>query len=99
MELVRVVDMLREMQRRDQKGEPLPFSITFVTCDLKRVTGGEKITLQRAVLVGGPSKSDKIRDPKHGANFTRNIKAVDGDRIIKIRPLLVTRFNGMGVTQ
>lgn len=99
MELVRVVEMLKEMHRRDRNGEPVPFSITFVTCDLKRFSGGEKVTLEKAVLVGGPSKSNKVRDPKHGVNFTRNIKSAEGDRIMKIRPLLVTRFNGKRVTQ
>ncbi|KAA8483855.1 hypothetical protein BDE36_1776 [Arcticibacter tournemirensis] len=91
--------MLYQMSRRDHEGEYIPFTITFVTCNLKLNTGGEKITLEQAVYVGGPSKADKVRNPNHAANYTRNIRSIDGDRIIKIHPLLVTQFNGRKVAQ
>lgn len=99
MEIIRLSEMLQVMKRRDENGEPVPFSITFVTCNQKLNTGGEKITFEQAVLVGGPSRSAKIKNPNHHQNFTRNIMAADGDQIITIHPILATRFNGMGVSQ
>lgn len=91
--------MLSEMVRRDEEGELIPFSITFVTCNLRMNTGGEKIHFDQAVFVGGPSKKSKQKNPNHFENFTRNIRAFDGDQIITIHPLLVTSFNGKEVTQ
>lgn len=84
---------------RGEDRELIPFSITFVTLNEKNGTGGDKITLKEAVFVGGPSKRPKVRNPNHFENYTRNIRAVNGDRIIKIHPLLVTRFNNYRVTQ
>lgn len=98
MEIILVKDMVREMAKTDRKGNPVPFSITFVTCNLKQDTGGEKITLKEAVCIGGPSNRKMERNPKHAENFTRNIRAKDGDRFIKIHALLVTRFNGKKVS-
>lgn len=99
-EMIRIPDMLNVMQQRDGNGDYIPFGpITWVTCDSKRNTGGEKITLERAVLVGGPSKSDRKYNPKHFENYTRNIRAADGDRLMKIHVLLVTRFMGFKTIQ
>lgn len=92
--------MLEIMQMRGEDRELIPFSITFVTADLKKNTGGNKITFSEAIFVGGVStKKNKIRDPKHYENFTRNIRSINSDRIITIHPLLVLKFNGMQVTQ
>ena len=101
MEIIKAKDMLNTMAMRGADGELIPFSITFVTCDEKQDTGGKKITLDRAVLLGGPSMKEKRggRNPRHYANYTRNIRHADGDRFIKIHALLVTRFNGMRVAQ
>lgn len=90
--------MLKTMAMRTSDGEPIPFSITFVTCDQKKNTGGEKITLAEAVLVGGGKSNSDSRNPNHFENYTRNIKSAKGDRILKIHPLLVTRFNQMQIT-
>ena len=88
--------MLNVMHQRDGNGDHIPFGpITWVTHDSKRNSGGEKITLEKAVLVGGPSKSDRKYNPNHFDNYTRNIRSADGDRIMKIHVLLVTRFMGL----
>lgn len=99
MDIIRVKDMLNTMAMRGADGELIPFSITFVTLDEKQNTGGKKITLDRAVLVGGPRSKSGGRDPRHFENYTRNIRHADSDRIIKIHALLVTRFNGMRIAQ
>lgn len=90
--------MLNTMAMRGQDRELIPFSITFVTCDLTKGTGGEKITLDKAVLVGGRSSRSGVRNPNHHRNYTRNIRHIESDRIIKIHALLVTRFNDYKVT-
>lgn len=84
---------------RGQDGQPIPFSISFVTCDLKKDEGGNKIRLSEAVLVGGSNSKSRTKNPNHFENYTRNIRAVNGDRLIKTHALLVTEFNGMKLCQ
>jgi hypothetical protein len=98
MEIIRVTEMLEEMTRRDEKGELIPFSITFVTCNQKLNTGGEKITFDRAVYAGGSAKGKK-RSPNHKDHFTRDIRHQDSDQLMRIHPLLVTKFNGKQIAQ
>lgn len=95
MEFIKMKDIVKVMSKADRFGQPVPFDLTFVTCDEKRGTGGEKITLKDAICIGGPSTRKMIRDPHHDTNFTRNIRAREGDKIITVSILLVTRFNGM----
>lgn len=87
-------DIVRAMAETDKFGEPIPFNLTFVTCDEKRGCGGEKITLNDAICIGGPSNRKMVRDPHHDINFTRNIRARSGDKIMTVSVLLITRFNG-----
>lgn len=95
-DMIKIPDMLNVMNQRDGNGDFIPFGqITWVTCSQSRNTGGEKITLESAVLVGGPSSKDYKYNPNHHANYTRNIRATDSDRIMKINVLLVTRFMGL----
>lgn len=98
-DFISIKDMLNIMQMRGHDRELIPFSITFVTADLRKGTGGKKIVFDQAVFVGGVSKKSKVRNPNHYDNFTRNIRHVQSDRIITIHPLLVMKFNGMEVTQ
>lgn len=74
-----------------------PFEVTFVTCDRKKGTGGKKLTIKQAVIDGGSKSNSELRNPNHGKNYTRNLRSVDSDKIIKFHPLLVTRFNGQPV--
>lgn len=99
MELIRITDMLKTMQMRGEDRQLIPFSITFVTCNLKMDEGGEKITIKEAILVGSGSSKSEIKNPNHFTNYTRNIRSINSDRIIKIHPLLVTRFNGQKIRQ
>lgn len=97
MDMIRVPDMLAQMNEWEKSGERVPFSIEFVTCDLKQGTGGEKIKLDQAVLVGSSKSKSEQRNPNHFENYTRNIRAKDGDYIMKLHVLLITRFNGMSI--
>ena len=99
MDFIRVVDVLKTMEMQSEDGYKIPFSITFVTCDLKKDEGGNKITLSEAILVGGVNSASKTKNPNHYDNYTRNIRAANGDYLIKIHPILVTRFNGRRICQ
>ena len=92
--MIRVRDMLSQMLMKTTDGVFVPFSVTFVTCDVKRGTGGKKITIDSAILEGGPKSNSKLRNPNHYRNYTRNIRATTGDKTIKVHALLITRFNG-----
>lgn len=92
-------DMDNIMKIRGHDRELIPFSITFVTADQKKGTGGQKITFDEAVFVGGPSRKDSGRNANHYENYTRNIRHKNSDRITKIHLLLVLKFNGLTVTQ
>lgn len=89
--------MLNQMNEWESSGEHVPFSITWVKCNLKQNIGGEKITLEAAVLVGNGKSQSQKRNPNHYENYTRNIRALEGDRIMKLHILHITRFNGMGI--
>lgn len=97
-EFIRMADMLNVMNQRDGNGDFIPFGpITWVKLDIKRNLGGEKVTLDSAVLQGSGKSNSTKRNPNHIENYTRNIKATDGDRIMKIHVPLITRFMKMKV--
>ena len=97
-EMIRQADMLNVMNQRDGNGDFVPFGqITYVKLDNRRNTGGEKVTLENAVLHGNGKSKSTAKNPNHFENYTRNIKAAGGDRIMKIHVPLITRFNGLKV--
>lgn len=81
------------MAKLDDKGNPIPFSVTAVTCDMERETGGERPVYAKAILVspGG----NKLR--YHSRNDTRRIKIIPSYEIRTIHPILITEFNGKEV--
>lgn len=89
--------MLNTMNEWESSGNRVPFSITFVTCNQKQGTGGEKITIDQAVLVGNSTSKSNKKNPNHYENYTRNIRALEGDRMMKVHVLLITRFNGQSI--
>lgn len=99
VDFISIKDMLNTMQMRGDDRELIPFSITFVTADRAKRTGGQKITWDEAVFVGGPSSRDKARNPNHYYNSTRNIRHAKSDRITTIHTHLVLVFNGLKVVQ
>jgi len=98
-EFISIKDMDNIMKMRGHDRELIPFSMTFVTADLKKNEGGQKITFDEAVFVGGPSSKESRKNANHYENYTRNIRHRNSDRIVKIHLLLVLKFNGMTVTQ
>lgn len=94
---------------RTPDGEPIPFTIEFITCDMKRGTGGERIKLKRAGIFtkGAKFLSDKpLPAAKEGSapgtssnwrNAIRNIQCMDTGKPYKIHLLLIERINGITV--
>lgn len=88
-----------------ESGEP--FSVEFVTCDVKRKKGGELIAVDGAVLrrttIDRAKESQPVsnattsRSANEYSNATRNLLLANGQtRKIHIR--LITKFNGQTVT-
>lgn len=85
-----------------------PFSLSFVTYDKKRGTGGEWINVKSAVKFmakGNQTKSIEAaqpsftmlsKNPKHFENSTRNIKLQNGE-IRKVHIRLIRLFNNKTV--
>jgi hypothetical protein len=70
---------LDAMNRRDYKGVAVPFSISFATADEGKNTGGEIITLQKAVLgklLKTAPQADKIQETKADKNPARRSNSV-----------------------
>lgn len=95
--IIRTRDMLATMAMRNSAGDFIPFSIEFVTCNERFNEGGEIIKFDKAVQYGTANSKSEVKNPNNYKNFMRNIKPVDGDRITKIDPWLVRKFNGMEV--
>lgn len=92
MENISLDKVLTEMERVDKNGDPIPFTLTAVTCDLERKKGGERLA-HKAVLCSPGGK----RKAYHHRNDCRNIKAINSNVIRAIHPLLITTFNGKTV--
>lgn len=85
-----------------------PFSLSFVTYDKKRDTGGEWINVKSAVKfmakghqtksieAAQPSFTMLSKNPKHFENSTRNIKLQNGE-IRKVHIRLIRLFNNKTV--
>lgn len=102
--MIELQQALTEMERKDRKGNALPFTIEFVTADLNRDKGGEIKTLTNAVLVTpahwrkkrmstGATRQEKKAGPNHFDNMTRNIRQLNDTAIVKIHIWLITKFN------
>jgi hypothetical protein len=99
-------DALRMMDRLNHKGEPIPFSLSFVTANRRKDTGGKIKEIKGAIL----SKHNKAlpqhvrtvdgfggsKKPSHYENSTRNIQAPDSS-ITKVHIRLILTFNGQKI--
>jgi hypothetical protein len=103
-------EVIWEMDKTDGNGRPLPFSLTFITADRIRNTGGDIIFIPEAqkcvgkkngqVLFPTPvnvnSPNSITKDPHHRENETRNIYLPNG-QVRKVHVRLITKFNGKTV--
>lgn len=103
-------DALALIERCDAKGVPTPFAITFCTADEGRDTGGEIVTLDRAIWHvpgnrvrrsgqfqkgGDCPPADEVRSER--SRWTRKIRAVDSDQVRQVHLDLILTLNGQPI--
>lgn len=97
---------LDQMKNTDHRRKPVPFSLTFCTADEGKGTGGEIITLRKAVLgklLKTAPLADKIRDtksdqlPEKKANATKKIFDLEAERYYTVHIRLMWQFNGQEI--
>lgn len=93
---------LDDMNRRDFKGIPVPFSLVFCTANEANDTGGEVITIKKAVLgklLRTAPQADKIREtlsdkkPHRRANSIKRIFDLETERYYTVHIRLMWEFN------
>lgn len=100
--MLRLKDALKLMDRLDHRGQPIPFSVEFITANRTKDSGGEVYSLTGCIL----SKHNKqlplhmrrvdgfggSKKPASYENATRNIQSPDG-AIRKVHIRLIKKFN------
>jgi hypothetical protein len=108
--MIRLSNVLEQMDQLDGNEKPVKFDIKFVTADRIRKTGGEIIEIKQGCKCVG-KKNGKVvfdtrkastdipkipKDPNHWVNSTRNILLPNG-LIRKVHIRLIIEFNGQKV--
>ncbi len=97
--------VIEEMDRVDNEGKPVRFSIKFVTADKNRKTGGEIISVSEAEKCVG-KKNDTVihstpvsinKKPNHREHDTRNIYIPSSGQVRKVHTRLIIEFNGQKI--
>jgi hypothetical protein len=97
-------EAIQQMNRADEHHNPVPFALTFCTADRSRRTGGEVISLPKAVLMkrmkkttaasGSGTAKKKSNDFE---NATRNVLCLDTQRPYRVHLRLIESFNNTPV--
>lgn len=102
MDVITTKEMLQLMDKKDQRGNPEPFSFGYVTWNANSKSGGKLIHYDNAELAtssGDKAKSFQkagVRKNNHSERMTRNIFVGDEHpRTFNIRSIV--RFNGKKV--
>lgn len=93
----------------DENKNPVPFSVTYVTCDIERKKGGDIIKLEKCMLSKKNVDYEKsgfqdpdapvtgfTKNPNHYGHATRNVVLPNG-HVKKIHIRLILEFNGQKV--
>ncbi|MGI4865442.1 MAG: hypothetical protein ACRYFZ_16080 [Janthinobacterium lividum] len=103
--MIQLKDVLHRLEKpsRDRQGQPVPVQIEFVTCDEKKGTGGELVSLDGVVLaklttsaapkVGRPTSEFFGKRANEWHNGTRNFYHVVSQQVRKVHIRLITQFN------
>ena len=103
--MIQLKDVLHQLEKpsRDRQGQPVPVQIEFVTCDEKKGTGGELVSLDGVVLAKlitdklpkpGPKTSEFFgKRANEWHNGTRNFLIVSSKEVRKVHIRLITQFN------
>ena len=97
---------LDSMKCRDHRGIAVPFALTFCTADEGKNTGGEIITLEKAILgrlLKSAPQSDKIQEtkaeksPQSHANSVKKIFDLKAERYYNVHIRLMWAFNNQEI--
>ncbi len=91
MEIITTEKAMQLLARMDKFGRPVPVSLTAVTLDINRKTGGTRVSWSQAVLCKPGSTGKKNFNYR---NNTINIKGKGNDEICSIHPILITHIDG-----
>lgn len=80
-------DALELMRKKDQNGHPVPFTLDYVTLDVKRKTGGKRI-VTKAIMPHRRINSQMYK------NAIRHIRVADIDRPVPVHIYLMLYING-----
>jgi hypothetical protein len=103
-----VKEVCEMMEQCSRRARPVPFSITYVTYDEQRNTGGELRTYDHAIMVVLNSTGSKAystenalklknKKPNHWRHGTRNIMVQHSGETRKVHIWLILEFNGCEV--
>jgi hypothetical protein len=104
--MILLTKALDTMTQRDHRSKPVPFSLVFSTADEGKGTGGEIITIRKAVLgklLKSAPLADKIRDtkrdqaPEKKANASKKIFDLEAERYYTVHIRLMWQFNGQEI--
>lgn len=104
-------EMINAIDGIDSNGQPVGFSLRFVTADRKRKTGGDIIFIENGKKCVGKGKDGNViwaapvgesstgvkKNPHHYANSTRNVLITSSGQIRKVHIRLIIEFNGKKV--
>lgn len=105
---ISLTDALRAMNSYDSQGNPIPFSISWLSANLEAETGGEWKHMRAAFLsyqnksgtrnyTGKMVEKKQPRATNHWLNGTRDIFPDGGNRLHCIHIWLIMEFNGKEV--
>lgn len=111
MSTVSFSECLEIINRKDKKGNPIPFDANVYTLNRNSKKGGLLKSYKKAKLLAWNNQErtlksltkyaqavDKVkRNPNHFQNRTRNIEVPDKDRPVKIHLRLIDSINGKKV--
>jgi hypothetical protein len=101
--MIQSKEALQIMEKKNHKGEAIPFSIEFVTYDKAKKAGGDIIRLENVILAknqrGTPRELNKTgsKTANHYTNATRNLYIKTSGQIRKCHIRLITEINGKTV--
>lgn len=97
---------LDSMNKRDYKGIPVPFSLVFATADEVKKSGGEIITIKKAVLgklLKSSPQAHKIsetkaeKSPQARSNSVKKIWDLETKRYYNVHIRLMWEFNNQEI--
>lgn len=105
-QVISTMGMLKAIEQKDDRGNPVPFSFQYVTFNRNSKKGGKLKGYDQATIATRSGDKPKnynseghlsSRTPNHHANMTRNFFIGDSTHPQTFNIRAITRFNGKKV--